>query len=187
MKDFFLTRTLLISLIVLFSSVLPAAEANLEYKIKAGYLYNFTKFITWPELKSPTFNLCIVGADPFGPIIDPIEKKTAFARSIKIIRLPETEYLAFSEAKFDCHILYLGETSNPKTVLEKTRHPKKTATLIVGEQEELIQNGEMINFVNRDGKIKLQINLQSVKQSELKISAKLLEIAELVSEPYHEK
>lgn len=174
-------------MIILFSSNLPANDANLEYKIKAGYLYNFTKFITWPELTSPTFNLCIVGGDPFGPIIDPIEKKTAFARSIKIIRLPENEYLSISGTKFDCHILYLGETGNPKTVLEKALRFKKPATLIVGEEEELIPDGEMINFVNRDGKIKLQINLQSVKHSELKISAKLLEIAEVVKESYHDK
>ena len=38
----------------------------------------------------------------------------------------------------------------------------------------------MIGFVNRQGKIKLQINLKMLQQSDLKISAKLLEVAELV-------
>ena len=74
MKDIFLTR-MLIGLAVLFSGCLVADDANLEYKIKAGYLYNFTKFITWPEVNGATFNLCILGADPFGALIDPIQKK----------------------------------------------------------------------------------------------------------------
>ncbi len=88
MKDTFLIRTLL-GAALLFSSCLAADDGNLEYKVKAGYLYNFTKFVTWPESKSPTFNLCLLGSDPFGDAIDPIEEKSAFARPIKVIRLDE--------------------------------------------------------------------------------------------------
>jgi hypothetical protein len=53
-------------------------------------------------------------------------------------------------------------------------------TLVVGESEEFIEQGGMIGFVNKQGKIKLQINLKTIKQSGLKVSAKLLEVAELV-------
>ena len=41
----------------LFSQLTCADEASVEYKIKAGYLYNFTKFVTWPEDNDKTFNL----------------------------------------------------------------------------------------------------------------------------------
>lgn len=181
MTDNFLTR-LLLSLTLLFSGDLIANDSSLEYKIKAGYLYNFTKFITWPDLTSPTFNLCIVGADPFGTIIDPIEQKTAFNRSIKIIRLAENDYFSNTNPGFECHILYLGSSNETKGFLEKlqSHHLKPKGTLIVTDSESAIPNGEMIDFVNRDGKIKLRINLLSVKQSELKISAKLLEVAEII-------
>lgn len=186
MKDIFLTR-LLLSLTIFLSGDLTANDANLEFKIKAGYLYNFTKFITWPEIKSPTFNLCILGNDPFGAAINPIEKKTAFNRTIKIVRLAEEKFLSNSTSAIDCQILYLGNSSNAKILLERIQsYPKQPGTLIVGDSEESIANGEMINFVNRDGKIKLQIDLHSVKQSELKISAKLLEIAELFKDRNHE-
>jgi hypothetical protein len=50
----------------------------------------------------------------------------------------------------------------------------------VGESEQFIEQGGMIGFVNKQGKIKLQINLKTIKQSGLKVSAKLLEVAELV-------
>jgi YfiR/HmsC-like len=183
MKDTCLIRILL-SLAMLFSICLAIADdANLEFKIKAGYLYNFTKFITWPESNDSTFNLCLLGNDPFGGIIEPIEKKSAFAKPIRIIRLDETGFLSGSDLKSDCHILYVSNSNNPKTVFEKIQaNPNKGGTLVVGEGENFAAKGGMIGFVRRDSKIKLQINLQSVKQTHLKISAKLLEIAELVKE-----
>ncbi len=181
MKDALLTRSLL-SLTLLFSSNLASSDANLEYKIKAGYLYNFTKFITWPEFKSETFNLCILGNDPFGEVIDPIENKTAFKRAIKIVRLSEESFLSSSTSQIDCHILYLGGVNNTPQIFEKLHtSPQQKDRLIVGDSGEAVANGEMINFINRDGKIKIQIDLQSVNHSNLKISAKLLEIAELFS------
>ena len=57
---------------LLFSQLLYADDSSVEYKIKAGYLYNFTKFITWSADNAETFNLCILGDDPFGELINPI-------------------------------------------------------------------------------------------------------------------
>ncbi len=182
MKGIFLTRTLIFTTL-LFSTCLAADDSNLEYKIKAGYLYNFTKFITWPEISGITFNLCILGDDPFGTVIDPIEKKSAFDRAIKVFRLDEEAFLSAQSLKTDCHILYLSDADNQKIVFEKIQaNPSSAGILVVGEGESFVAEGGMIGFVNRNGKIKLQINLQSVRQAGLKISAKLLEIAELIKE-----
>lgn len=172
---------------LLLSDCLSADDENLEFKIKAGYLYNFTKFIVWPNVNSATFNLCIIGADPFGADIDPIEKKTAFSLPIKILRLREIDFLSASNLKGDCHILYVGGADNLKMVFEKIQaYPYKHRILVVGESEAFAAEGGMIGFVKRDSKIKLQINLHSVKQTDLRISAKLLEIAELIKEDGHD-
>jgi YfiR/HmsC-like len=183
MTNTFLTRAL-VCIALLFSNCAAADDdSNLEYKIKAGYLYNFTKFITWPKLNGTSFNLCLLGDDPFGTVINPIEKKTAFGHAIKIFRLDETVFLASSTLKTDCHILYVSDADNLKAVFEKIQtSPNKAGTLVIGESESFVEDGGMIGFVSRNGKIKLQINLKSVKQTGLKISAKLLEIAELIKE-----
>jgi YfiR/HmsC-like len=182
MKGIFLTRTL-IYVAFLFSNCVLADDANLEYKVKAGYLYNFTKFITWPVINSATFNLCLLGDDPFASDIDAIKKKSAFEHPIEVLRLKEADFLSGSSMKTDCHILYVSPSINPKIVFEKIKAGQdKAKILVVGEGEDFATEGGMIGFVNRNGKIKLQINLQSVKQTGLKISAKLLEIAELITE-----
>ncbi len=157
---------------LLFSQPLCAEDESVEYKIKAGYLYNFTKFISWPEDSYQTFNLCILGTDPFGSLIDPIEQRSVSGRPIKLVRLSNSR--PFSDGALSyCHILFVGALAkNPPSFQEKT--------LTVGESPNFAQHGGMIGFINRDGRIKLQINLTAVKQSGLKVSAKLLEVADII-------
>jgi hypothetical protein len=157
---------------LLFSSVLCADNSSVEYKIKAGYLYNFTKFVTWPEDNTETFNICILGDDPFGELIDPIEQRTVIARPIKLFRFDSPGHMNKIP---HCHILFVSSSIKYAPAVRDVGD-----TLVVGESGEFIAQGGMIAFVNRQGKIKLQINLKTIKQSGLKISAKLLEVAEIV-------
>ena len=73
----------LISLLLVLLSMcgrplpLRADEAGLEYRLKAGFLVNFARFTTWPASAwagaSSSLNLCILGADPFGPALAGVE------------------------------------------------------------------------------------------------------------------
>jgi hypothetical protein len=169
---------------LLFSQLLCADDSSVEYKIKAGYLYNFTKFVTWPEINSETFNLCILGEDPFGELIDPIEKRSAFGRPIKLFRFDSLDALKRTNNKPHCHIIFVSSSlgSVRKDIIGDgtlvIRDLNKTLT--VGESDNFAMQGGMIGFVNREGRIKLQVNLKKIKQSDLKVSAKLLEVSEIV-------
>jgi hypothetical protein len=156
---------------LLFSQLLCADDSSVEYKIKAGYLYNFTKFITWPADNAETFNLCIVGDDPFGELIDPIEQRSVMGRPIKLSRL---DGLGSITKEPHCHILFVSSSIKYSLTIDVDK------TLVVGESEDFIVQGGIIRFVNKQGKIKLQCNLKRIKQSGLKISAKLLEVCEVV-------
>jgi hypothetical protein len=140
-----------------------------EYKIKAGYLFNFTKFITWAVENTETFNICILGNDPFNEVIDPIEQRLAFNQPIKLFRLT-------AMAKdLHCHIVYVSAGVNAKSLGLKNKN-----TLTVGEEPVFIGQGGMVAFVKQQDKVKLQINLQCLQQNGLKVSAKLLEVVEIV-------
>ena len=155
--------------IILCSNSLFAAD-TVEYKVKAAYLYNFTKFITWPEFQSETFNLCILGKDPFGTIIDSIESRQALGLPIKLIRMRR-----FDVSK-QCHLLFLGSAAR-KDVRQLTA---SSGILTVSEKYHFAKYGCMIGFVVKGGKVKLQINPDRLRQGGLEVSAKLLEIAEIV-------
>jgi hypothetical protein len=158
-----------------FSQPVLADDANAEYKIKAGYLYNFTKFITWPEDNSETFNLCIVGDDPFGELINPIEQRTAFGHPIKLFRLTR-----FSHEQ-RCHILFISASIKDNVLLKEMLLVQDTVkSLTVSENKDFAVQGGMIGFVKRQDRIQLQINQKTLQQSDLKISAKLLEVADIV-------
>ena len=156
---------------LLFSQLLCADDSSVEYKIKAGYLYNFTKFITWPVNNAETFNLCILGDDPFVELIDPIEQRSVMGRPIKVFRFGS---LRSMDKEPHCHILFVSPSIKNMPVRNFDN------TLVVGESGEFIEQGGMIGFVNKQGKIKLQINLKAINQSGLKVSAKLLEVADIV-------
>lgn len=157
-----------------FVSFLYADDTSIEYKIKAGYLYNFTKFIIWSEDNIQTFNICILGEDPFGGLIDPIEQRVAIGRPIKLFRINQLDN------KQHCHILYVNKSisenfanHNSATIQENLN------TLFVGEGD-LFATKIGLGFISREGKIKLKINLGKLQKNGLRVSAKLLEVAELV-------
>src|SRR5258706_6335653 len=68
------------------------APDSSEYLIKAGFIYNFAKFVEWPSAAfaqpdSPIV-IGILGTDPFGNLIDRIiENKRIGARGLVVKRL----------------------------------------------------------------------------------------------------
>ena len=163
------------SLALVFLSTTALSQDNaVEYKIKAAYLYNFTKFVVWPESSSEAFNLCILGKDPFGVLINPILSRTLKDKPIIISR-----FRSIKQVK-DSDMMYFGKSVKQWKDSLFNGISKKNI-LLVGETASFTKAGGMIAFVLKDGKIKLQINLDAVKHSPLKISAQLLEVAELVN------
>jgi hypothetical protein len=173
-------RSLLFIVSFIFTLPVVADHNSLEYKIKAGYLYNFTKFISWPALQSETFNLCIIGNDPFGTLLNPIEEKLAQGKPMRIIRLPQYQ------PDQACHIAFfksaqphLDKTQNqaPIFLLDLTM-----AMLTVTNHSDFSELGGMIEFIIVDDKIRLQIDLHKLRASGLEISAKLLEVSQIIGE-----
>ncbi len=171
---------ILCAILLFFPNAAFSKDNAIEYKIKAAYLYNFTKFVIWPETPFKTFNLCIWGQDPFGRLINPMVSRSVNNKPIKIYRLESIEKATH------CQIVYFGKSGKQWnaadfSVAGMLSITSQKNTLSVGESKYFAQAGGMIAFIFKEKKIKLQINLKAVKQSPLKISAQLLEVAELVN------
>src|SRR5687767_10679979 len=66
------TFLLALALFPASTSRADAQAAASEYEVKAAYLYNFGRFVTWPPDSSDgeAFSICVLGRDPFGRVLD---------------------------------------------------------------------------------------------------------------------
>jgi hypothetical protein len=171
--------SILIALNVLF--LLPgrigAQEAN-EYEVKAAFLYNFARFVEWPNSVSPDPNgplvIGILGRDPFSGEIDrAIEGKTVNGRRLVIKRFSSLETYE------QCHILFVSssERGNLPRILAAVR---TSSVLTVSETDRFAQIGGIINFITIENRIRFEINQAAAARVGLKISSKLLSLGRVV-------
>jgi hypothetical protein len=155
-----------------------ASNQSSEYKIKAGYLYNFTKFIDWPDdsESSPeqTFTICLLGNDPFGDVLTPINNKKAKGQQIELVR-----FTRMSQEVSNCKILFISR-SEQKHIKNILHELSGLSILAVGDMDNFAEAGGIVGFVIRDGRVRLTINHMAAQQANLNISAKLLEIAHVL-------
>jgi len=150
------------------------AENELEFKIKAAYLYNFTRFVQWPDNTFATnddpFNLCVLGKSPFLNALVSIEKRTVNLHPIVV------RYTKNSSAIQDCQLLYIAssETKRLGKILSNL-HGKPILT--VASMPKFINRGGMLGFTLVKGKVRLEANLNNVRDTGLIIGAKLLEVS----------
>lgn len=151
------------------------AESTLEeYQIKAVFLFNFAKFVEWPEGSFKNSDapiiITILGKDPFGEALDALKEKTINSRGIVVKRAPSPEHLVRSHILFVCK----SERDNLPKILEVAQ---KWDALTVGDMKGFAQSGGMINLVKIGEKISFEINVSATDRTNLKISSKLLKLA----------
>ena len=157
----------------------PATRAEepapTEYQVKAAWLLNFARFIDWPPETLGSNNapmvIGVLGADPFGADLENTLRDVAvYNRKFLVQRNPSE-----AEAR-RCHILFLSssERKRHREILEKLQG---APVLTVGETEEFIAQGGMINFVRKDNTVRFAVNLDAAGPAGLKISAKMLKVA----------
>src|SRR5688500_12537464 len=78
--------------------------ARSEYEVKAAYLYTFGRFVEWPAGRAGAeFAVCVLGVDPFGPLLDVTLAGTA-VRGTKVVA---RRVSALTDAA-GCHILFVS-------------------------------------------------------------------------------
>ena len=161
---------------LLGSLTLHAQAYMSEYEVKALFLLNFIKYVEWPAGASATITIGILGQDNFGDSLkNAVDGKTIDGRTLMI------RHLTLGDSPDGCAILFISasEASQQSAILSKTG---SRPILTVGESETFIENGGIINFLLKDGKIHLAINLSAAHKANLQISSKLLSVADVVKE-----
>jgi len=169
------TLLLLISVFCWASSLwgqVPRAE---ESQVKAAFLYNFGKFVKWPNGQSPpSFTICVLGKDPFGPELDSIVSgELVDGRPVTVRRIAGTQDAAV------CRILFISVSEQNRLGLILSA-VSKLPVLTVSDMPEFIERGGMIQFVLVGGRVRFDVNLGSTENSGLAMSSELLKVAQRV-------
>ncbi len=153
-----------------------AAELSREYLIKAAFLYNFAKFTDWPASAFATpdmpLTICVIGEDPFGAALDAIDGKEIKGR-IVAVRRPTGETGADS-----CHVIFISASERPRLagILGSLRD---RPVLTVADMPDFARAGGIINLkTNKEDRIRFDINIGRAQQAGLRMSSKLLSLAE---------
>lgn len=151
-----------------------------DRQVKAAYLYNFAKFVEWPEhafaSSTAAIHLCIWNDRRFeADVRQIVNGKLLAGRSIEVVGCQSIDQLR------SCHILFIGSSDERETrrILEVLR---EASVLTVGDMKGFIANGGIINFVPQGDRVQFEVNHKSATRAGLRISSRLLGVAKLVVE-----
>jgi hypothetical protein len=144
-----------------------------EYEVKAAYILSFGKFVQWPagaRRSAPTFELCVIGPDPFGSALDRVVAgSTVGGRGVQARRISDAADAG------GCHVLFVGSESRQVPELLASLLPDDVLT--VGDGADFLERGGMIRFVTRDGRVRFEVNLTKAQAAGLVLSSDLLRVA----------
>jgi hypothetical protein len=151
-----------------------------EYQVKAFFLYNFARYVEWPPETFKAANdpivICIFGRNPFGGALEQaVAGKLLGARPFVVRMIPDIP------TDSSCHILFVN-SSERRRFRSLSGRLKGSAVLSVGETPGFTADGGVINFKLEDGKVRFEIDLEAAGREHLRISSKLLSLAQIAKE-----
>lgn len=157
-------------------AVLPVradAQSRDERAVRAAYVFNLIKYVEWP---GPEKELVIgfTGDAATGEVMERLlGGKASEGRTIRVVLYPSDEELE------KCGVLYVAGAPTPEVrkALEKV---KGRGVLTVGEAEGFARDGGMVGLVKSGDHIQLEVNLEAAQGSGIRISSRVLNLAEIV-------
>lgn len=167
-----------LSCLVMFVWAADINPRDIEYQVKAAYLYKFATYVEWP---SSTFARAdaplivgVLGADEVAAeLISLGNGLQVNNRVVKVKPLKQGDTLT------DVQILFIGrhESGHLQSLLDKIQSkPVLTVTESIGA----LEVGSVINFISVNDRIRFEISIASAERSNLKINARLLSVAQKI-------
>ncbi|HSW11815.1 MAG TPA: YfiR family protein [Solimonas sp.] len=168
---------LLLALCCVGAGLLPSlamAGDDLELKVKAAFLFNFVKFVSWPPERRPAdgqpYQLCMIDAAAFASVL------TEAVRDKQISGHPlQVRSLHPGDALDGCHVAYVA-SDDPITAEARLRAGAGLGVLTVHEARSAINSG-VVRFFQEDRRVRFEVNTAAADQQHLQLSSRLLGVA----------
>jgi hypothetical protein len=149
-------------------SVRADAATQREDQFKAAYVFNFVKFVAWPDIEAgDALTICFVGGDGvYAALTHGIAGKRAGARSLEVVQVTDTMPAPHCEA------LYIEASKAAHYTL-----PAEPAVLTISDAANFTARGGMIGLFTENHRLRFVINVHNASQAGLHISSDLLKLA----------
>jgi hypothetical protein len=163
-----------------------------EYHIKAAFLYNLTKFVDWPENKisdpNEPITIGVVGKDLFADAFDSMADKHVKGKKLLIKKFQGLSQLRSQidsdsdllhrniDSWRECHLLFIC-SSESKDFQEILKSIAGYSVLTVGEIENFIDAGGVVNLVPKQERTIFEVNLVAARREHLRINSDVLRLA----------
>jgi len=169
-------------LAVALTAALPFVQPDdtRESEVKAAYLYNFAKYISWSArtpAQSDSFKICVLADRSFQGHLDEIIAGEVI-EGLPVVRVVPA---SVSETRA-CHILFVsrGEGARAQRLVDAVRDDP---VLVVGDAPDFLSRGGAIAFVRDGARLRFDVNMEETRRSKLVVSSRLLRVARRVLNP----
>ena len=178
----------LVTCLALAVSLSVAADAaarpadSIELQVRAAFLYNFAKFVEWPSDVSPagssgSLAFCVFGDEPLlSALTQSLVGKTINGRAL-VARRSEGP-----EGARQCDIAFIG-AGEKKRMDELLDGFAGAGVLSISDLDQFARRGGMIELARKADKFRFAVNIDAMTRQGLRISSKLLQLAEVLHRP----
>ncbi|MCG8551451.1 MAG: YfiR family protein [Desulfobacterales bacterium] len=156
-----------------------------EYRVKAAFVYNFTKLIEWPQTafnnERDSFNIAVFGDDRLKKGFETINGKISTGRTISI-RYPDPGAKDYEKTLTESQIVFISKYTRLEQVLQILTNIGDKPVLTIGEIKNFSRAGGVIQFFTRDDHLHFEVNIKKAREHQLKFSSRLLKLAVIVNE-----
>jgi hypothetical protein len=140
-----------------------------EYRVRAAFLVNFTKFVQWPHDGALAF--CIAGDDVFAVAMTAaVGHRGTDEREIVVHALgPKRDFT-------QCDAVFIGPFAAQHTA-SILRQVQELPVLTIGESDPFLNDGGTVRVFIEDNRIRFKISGKAAEKKGLKISSQLLNLA----------
>jgi hypothetical protein len=159
--------------LLLVSAASSQPEAD-EARVKAAFLYNFTKFVEWPDsafaTSSSPFVVCVFADADFRRTLEAtLQGEQVRGRAVSVASSDPQDVRA-------CHLLYfsMAESARQARILAGLR---QSPVLSVGEGRRFLEQGGLIAFLIENDRVRFAISKRGADAAGLTVKSQLLRVA----------
>jgi hypothetical protein len=140
-------------------------------------IFNMTRFVEWPEESFPAgnapFTICVLGKGELWAALGALQGKTVRGRPVIVRQVSQVG------EKDSCQILAIDKTER-RRLPALLKQLNCSGVLTVSDTPRFASSGGIVGFIEPDGRVAFEINLEAARQCRIKVSSQLLKLAHIV-------